>query len=544
MSDATGGSSVQRSSSPTAGGAFNLYSETSTLALLRAIHLSSLDVDIKNILRDTVFGFRAALKPVVTPELVQLFADYGFVVDANADPELVPALAVDPKLELVPKAEVQSGADSVTAESGKNPEPEVTETPVVEVKRSNALGFTRITPSFSPVAVTKVASVTTTSVPDPEPKFVPETVTRPESVKEAESTVATTPEVLTETSDSIPEESATPVSEVSASAEQTVSALDSAPDPVSPEPVATTPEPVSASVEPTPVAPATTNAAERIKEIKHEVNEMVGNPVNLIDVHNEVGREYMNALLDAMKKSAGGAGGELETAMKRLEAAFVAVQETMGAHTRPQDQLDPSPVEKHESTVSKEETPQVKPAPEPSPVAPSASTPEFTSVAVTESVPAPEVTPAAPPASSSATPLTSVAKEKQVQEMMVAQKREAATTDKQRKDAEIAAMNPLMTPEVTAGLGQLLSEWSLFKQSGLFGTGPSGIDHPLYKKLAPLPMAAVVAGRFEGVTPQIKRSISDYMNGWRYEEGVMHEQGESFETYLRRVIKHILDKRK
>ncbi len=54
-------------------------------------------------------------------------------------------------------------------------------------------------------------------------------------------------------------------------------------------------------------------------------------------------------------------------------------------------------------------------------------------------------------------------------------------------------------------------------------------------------MAALLAGRFEGSTPEIKRSIADYMNGWRYEEGIVHEQGETFETYLRRVIRHILD---
>lgn len=101
-----------------------------------------------------------------------------------------------------------------------------------------------------------------------------------------------------------------------------------------------------------------------------------------------------------------------------------------------------------------------------------------------------------------------------------------------------------MVSEVTTGLRQLLSEWTLFKSSGLFGTGPSGIDHPLYKKLNTLPMQAVIAGRFEGSTTQIRQSISDYMNGWRYEEGVVFDYGESFEHYLRRVIRHILDKKK
>ena len=55
-------------------------------------------------------------------------------------------------------------------------------------------------------------------------------------------------------------------------------------------------------------------------------------------------------------------------------------------------------------------------------------------------------------------------------------------------------------------------------------------------------MAAVVSGRFEGVTPEIKRHMSDYMTGWRYEQGITHEMGETFEHYLRRVIRQILER--
>ncbi len=95
-----------------------------------------------------------------------------------------------------------------------------------------------------------------------------------------------------------------------------------------------------------------------------------------------------------------------------------------------------------------------------------------------------------------------------------------------------------------AGLEQLLSEWKLFRSSGFLGTGPKGIEHPLYKKISALPMAAVVAGRFEGVTPEIKQSLTDYMNGWRYEQGIIHEMGETFENYLRRVIKQILTRQR
>jgi hypothetical protein len=138
----------------------------------------------------------------------------------------------------------------------------------------------------------------------------------------------------------------------------------------------------------------------------------------------------------------------------------------------------------------------------------------------------------------------SVGKEKQLQDLLRAKRQKEVTTKLQIEEERIASMDPLQTPEVTAGLSQLLSEWSLFKSSGIFGIGPSGKDHVLYKRIAPLTMAAVIAGRFEGATPQIKQSITDYMNGWRYEEGIVHEHGETFEHYLRRVIHHILNKKK
>ena len=107
-----------------------------------------------------------------------------------------------------------------------------------------------------------------------------------------------------------------------------------------------------------------------------------------------------------------------------------------------------------------------------------------------------------------------------------------------------AAGDPLMTKQVDDGLEQLLLEWSLFKKSGLFGTGPKGREHPLFKKVAPLPITLLLAGRFDGATQEIKQSITDYMNGWRYEQGIVYEQGETFERYLRRVIKHIIDLQK
>jgi hypothetical protein len=103
------------------------------------------------------------------------------------------------------------------------------------------------------------------------------------------------------------------------------------------------------------------------------------------------------------------------------------------------------------------------------------------------------------------------------------------------------AGDPLYTQLVDDGLNQLLTDWTLFKKSGLFGTGPKGMNHPLYLKIKDLQIPLLLAGRFEGATQEIKQSITDYMNGWRYEQGIVYEQGENFDHYLRRVINHILD---
>ena len=102
----------------------------------------------------------------------------------------------------------------------------------------------------------------------------------------------------------------------------------------------------------------------------------------------------------------------------------------------------------------------------------------------------------------------------------------------------------LFTKDVDDGLDQLLSEWVLFKKSGLFGTGPQGRNHPLFKKLAGLQIPLIISGRFEGSSEEIKQSVSDYMNGWRYEQGIIIENNETFEHYLRRVIRHIIDLQK
>jgi hypothetical protein len=342
------------------------------------------------------------------------------------------------------------------------------------------------------------------------------------------------------------------------------------------------------------------------------VNEKVGNPVNLIETHNEIGRTYMNALLGAMKKANGAPAGEVGEAMAVLERAYTTVMEAVGGtplakHTKPASVSAPIaqkvetaifPPEKEDPVVEKEKIDALearlallkKKVSETVPVASTQraevkaasifhpgvevsspilrkdiATPRKPMLADVPSVSAtaPEVVPndvpkeplvpeqqfAAPKipkieVAPARTELHSVAKNKQLQDLLRANREKEVLAQEATEKEAIAKMDPLMTPEVTAGLSQLLSEWSLFRSSGFFGTGPSGKDHSLYLKLAPLTMATVIAGRFEGVTPLIKQSIADYMNGWRYEEGIIHEHGETFEHYLRKVVHHIVEKKK
>lgn len=314
---------------------------------------------------------------------------------------------------------------------------------------------------------------------------------------------------------------------------------------------------------PTPAVPTADGQEavylERIKQIKYAVNSKVGNPVNLVDIDNQIGREYMNALLEAMKKLGSGAVSEMGPVMQRLEAAFVAVQgaierheasATVAASVPAQAPVPPPP------PVQSEPVPQVLPEPPQSPVsivaaaandsepvtAPSielADVPEPPSqpLQITENAPVAfsrfEVQSETPqsvpqPVSLSATP--------------------AIKTPQDLPDpaslSTSASGDPYYTKEVDDGLEQLLSDWSLFKKSGLFGTGPRGRQHPLFKKIAEVQVPLILAGRFEGATQEIRQSITDYMNGWRYEQGIVYQSGETFEKYLRRVIRHILDLQK
>ena len=466
---------------------FDIHVEKDTIALLRSLHRSTINQEAKNQLRDVLFAYVQAGANTDAASVVEVFSRFGFSVVAG-EKESVPQVPV-------------------TETSAPRP----------------SLGRMRPAPTFTPTSVTDANKVKLRVIPEAVQQKTEE-VSKPAG---------------------IPVQQQAPVD-------------------------ASAPESPQVSQE--EVAPVVTyaNPMERIKEIKRTVNLKVGNPVSLIDAHNEIGREYMNALLGAMKAANGGSSTEVHDAMQTLEKSFAQIEALdMNSSTQAQEEAaktDSAPLEvpvakKNDvpTKAEKEETPTAAPVSAMQPVSVSAPAAqiqknEVPNIPVQQiAIPAEEAkqpgeektasTQVAPPTQQKVS-ITSVRKEKQIQELMQSNRAEEVQQQQKKEEEQIASMDPLMVPDVSAGLQQLLSEWSLFKSSGIFGTGPSGSDHPLYKKLSVLTMAAVIAGRFEGATPQIKQSITDYMNGWRYEEGVVHVHTEMFEHYLRRVIKHILDKQK
>lgn len=579
-SSSVGGSSVANKGPAV----FDVSNEAGMLALLRTIHRSGTKQKVKNELRDLLFAVKND--------------------DTKSQAEVIKALE-----EAGFRATFGGKALHM---QGNTSESEGKQSSFGRFRNVPSFGrstFSVATPVHSEPAAEPVIqeSVATTvevpAEPKPETKTV-ETQTAPPPAADGEQSVESTPETKTEA--------------------------------VTPAPVAVTPG---------------EDPMIRIKEIKRLVNEKVGNPITLIDTDNQVGREYMNALLSAMKVANGGRPDEVAAAMQRLEKAYEAAikiaetapppETTTDKFVKATEQPKPTPTQP-ETTLAAEvasETASTPTAPtsansqvsQPSdptpatdqvnpvkinvktsevPVAPpavqaAAPTPKTVNISAepvtdtvdtvpvvnktarpasaalaSEYVPGPEsasFTPVSSQQSSSAsetedrsplssaamavapeaqqpvtapapqpdkTRMMSVAKEEQLQNLMRQNQMQEAQAKKAQSEQAQATTDPLHIPEITAGLKQLLSEWSLFKSSGFFGTGPGGMDHPLYRQMSGLTMAAVIAGRFEGATPQVKQSITDYMNGWRYEEGIVHEHTETFEHYLRRVIQHILDKKK
>ncbi|OGG86041.1 hypothetical protein A2392_01060 [Candidatus Kaiserbacteria bacterium RIFOXYB1_FULL_46_14] len=364
-------------------------------------------------------------------------------------------------------------------------------------------------------------------------------------------------------------------------AKMAVKAVEVLPKPPIPEPIKITdtpkliPKPVEEPVRketasvltpppsPTPAPSLATPLKDRINEIKHDVNRRVGNPVNLIDADEAIGREYMNALLSAMK-SASTNDSSAKEALARLENVYKKVtdlvaQKNIQGKPSPKPPA-PSPIpEKREPTPSvPTKEPVIKPETKNSTLLTNLMEKDksvATTVSKLQSV-SPLTTPISKPEQHKVPVKTAEIKENvsprgdaklSPVSTITALPEQIETLRKKSLDQETEAKKPITDLEnekVTAGLKQLLSEWKLFRGSGWFGTGPTGVNHPLYTKLAGLSMAAVVAGRFEGATPEVKQTLADYMNGWHYEQGITHEMGESFDHYLRRVILHILGKQR
>ncbi len=394
-----------------------------------------------------------------------------------------------------------------------------------------------------------------------------------------------------------------------------------------PEPVVTPAVPVAAApqnpVPPPPLsAPVSSAYVDRIRDIKASINAKVGNPVNLVDIDNVLGREYMSSLLEAMKQIGSGASDfDISRAMQRLENVYTQViakieqvtpvipEPVIPVVTEPVAPVVPAPMPPRPVEPPVVSTPipvVVEPPYTPSPVitavpvippvvpAKPAPVAEFATkhIVVTDSVvDTPQVTTAMdnepaqvvlskhdtpiqnetvprtkivvrPPVSSEPNIVmdgkaASVVSSIDAPSIQITSTRQnfgqpvaSAVPLKSPSDLPTAAevrtnseagLDPLFTKEIDDGLEQLLSEWSLFKKSGIFGTGPKGHEHPLFKKIAPLQIPLILSGRFEGATQEIRQSITDYMNGWRYEQGIIYEKDETFERYLRRVIRHIID---
>jgi hypothetical protein len=554
---------------------FDFDTQSGVMHLLASVRASSLSTAEKNELRDLVFLYsNGGHDQSVRHNLEQKLTQY------NIAPVAKPSTFTPPKVH-------EFGASRPSPAFKAHP-----------VKKTAPAAVS--TPASTPSVQEKPTPTPTPAQPQPQPQS---------------QTAPATEEAFAEMAQAVAQAAPANLPQAAVSPEPKV---------VAPEEVST-PEPSPAAVQPevsaTPVSEVSTTdsqveSLQRIKEIKSLVNEKVGNPVNLVDINNEVGREYMAALLDAMKKI--NSGSSAASAMQRLESAYSSVESALKEHDAAEksavanDAPAPAPVPETRAPQTPEvktETPaspaQPSVAPEPQ-KAPSQHTFSPISVEQTKSIeteqamdsrpivplsqsepvgqktmpaqPAPVAQTAPAEVKSSheqpsaawgpetdelpkqATAPVSVPAESKTEQQQVptpnrfqsASLAESPTKLRTPDDLPNAsaletssvAGDPLFTKQVDDGLNQLLSDWVLFKKSGLFGTGPKGMSHPLYLKIKDLQIPLLLAGRFEGATQEIKQSVTDYMNGWRYEQGIIYEQGETFDHYLRRVIRHILDLQK
>ena len=505
---------------------FDFSNQANIVAILVAIRKSELPTDVKNELRDLVFLYtsgggddsvRILLEQKLNNYKITPVSEFQTV---TPKPEVVKSVEQVPKMPFGSFRPTPVFSTPVTSVDPSLPRPSVS----VDTVKSAVKQFKSASLTPTPISVSDKQAQTVDSVPQNKPttsEFV-----EPKKIEEK-------------------------------SEQDIVKVDDQKKVPAKPESEQTSDQPKSVNKK----------HLDRIREIKTIVNSKVGNPVNLVDINNQVGRDYMNALLEAMKKLSGNSESELGLAMQKLETAFTAVDKVVSERTindvkqeqNPVTQVNekvvPEPVlptnNVQESVITKEEK---KPVVEQSGFevkSPVVDVPVVSEKRTVEAIPTVRVmgVPSTPVVPKSQNPIpqenlsairnnkfTSLAEEKKMLGIS------DLPTSLPSKTHEVG--NPFYTAEIDAGLDELLSDWSLFKKSGLFGTGPKGREHPLFVKMADVQVPLILAGRFEGATQEIKQSVTDYMNGWRYEQGIIYDPSETFEMYLRRVIKHIIDLQK
>ncbi len=517
---------------------FDFTSQSGVMSLLASIRASNLNPAQKNELRDLVFLYTNGGGDVS----VRIALEQKLIAN-NIKPVVKEKKIAETKSE--PKPELAFGSYR-PAPIFKTPTP--VKVDLAEIAQSESANKeTSVVPAASEVvsapSIVAAPVAQTMPVPRPLPVVKPSVVTAPVVRPRVQETKPVTAAVSPQASRSVP---------------------------VSPK-VATNTLQANA-----PVSSANSNYLDRIREIKSAVNSKVGNPVNLVDINNEVGREYMNALLEAMKRLSGGAAGQIDVAMERLETAYLAVELAVAEHSKSKVAEEVVSSAEEAQTVASGfqdiapvieqvpipavQVPTQKEVSYPAPVLASVTEAEvpvqsevFTNESNwTENTSAPiqpsEISPVQP-VSGFVTDPSTVIESANISVGIppansLAQSARILTPQDLPAASSLASSysgDPLHIREIDDGLDQLLSDWVLFNKSGLFGTGPKGREHPLFKKIADLQIPILLSGRFEGSTQEIKQSITDYMNGWRYEQGIIYEQGETFEHYLRRVIKQILD---
>ena len=341
--------------------------------------------------------------------------------------------------------------------------------------------------------------------------------------------------------------------------------------------IVTIPE-VPSSPEVAVATPSLGNHKERIAEIKNSVHSLFGNPAALMNLHNGAGQTYMKALLMAMKAIGPGSDENADMRMAELEKAYKALtDENKDAH-----EAIPTEPEAKETVIAQPEPIQeIKLSPIEDVIAPEVSVPEeiapvslpdeiitaeedaeeqkseikysakhtleqlssrASQLRKSEFVPhdtEPDLT-----VTNSAAPYTTPSSPSEAPvaygDLRKANTPYSNTADRPSMTEISTKQSELVSEEISSALKKLLHDWTIFEGSGLFGIGPGGIDHPLYQKLAPLSMGEVIAGRWEKSDPKITKTIKEYVDAWRHEQGIAYTINETFEHYLRRVIQRIL----